>query len=60
MKDVTDLMDRFTMGEVMSSEKIKIIKYQLDLTAGPGGLDESGSSDDETNEFTKHTHSLVS
>ena len=59
VKDVTDMMDRFTMGDVMSSEEIQIIEYQLDLTVGAGGLDESGSSDDKPNEFTQHTHPLV-
>ena len=60
MKDVTDMMDRFTIGDVMSSEEIQIIKYQLDLTAGAGCLDESGSGDDEANEFTQCTCPLVS
>ena len=60
MKDVTDLMDRFTTGNVMSSEEIQIIMYSLDLTAGGGGLDDDGSAEGETGEFTEHTHPLVS
>ena len=60
MKDVTDMMDRFTMGDSMSPEEIQIIKYQLDLAAGAGGLDDSGSGDDKTNEFTQHTCPFIS
>ena len=55
MTDVTDQMDRFTMGDVMSSEEIQIIIYSLDLTAGGGDLDDDGSGEEETGEFTEHT-----
>lgn len=60
MKDVTDLMDRFTTGDIMSAEEIQIIMCSLDLTAGGGDLDDDGSREEETGEFTEHTHPLVS
>ena len=44
----------------MSSGEIQIIIYSLDLTAGGGGLDDDGSGEEETGEFTEHTHPLVS
>ena len=44
----------------MSPEEIEIIKYQLDLAAGAGGLDDSGSGDEEVNELTKCTKAIVS
>ena len=58
--DVTDMMDQFTFSNIMSPEEIQIIIYQLDLTAGAGGLDDTGSGDEEGNEFTQHTQPLVS
>ena len=60
MKDVTDLMDQFTLDNIMSPEEIHIIIYQLDLTASAGGLDDTGSSDEEGNEFAQDTWPLVS
>ena len=60
VKDVTDMMDRFTLGNIVSPEEIQIIIYQLDLTAGAGGLDDSASGDEEGNEFTQHTRPIVS
>ena len=60
LKDVTDLMDRFTMGDVMSSEEFKIIKYHLDITAGAEGLDDDSSGEEDIEEFDQHTRPLVS
>ena len=60
VKDMTDMMDRFTLGDIMSTEQIQIIIYQLDLTAGAGGLDDSPSSDEEGHEFTQCTQPMVS
>ena len=60
MKDVIDMMDQFTLGDIMSPEEIKIITYQLDLAAGVGGLDDSASGDEEGNEFTQRTQPIVS
>ena len=54
MTVVTDMMDQFTLSDIVSPEEIQIIMYQLDLATGAGGLDEEG------NEFTQHTQSLVS
>ena len=48
------------MGDIMSSEEIQIIMYSLDLTAGGGGLDDDGSGEGETCEFTEHIDPLVS
>ena len=60
MTDMTDMMDLFTLSNIMSPEEIQIIMYQLDLTAGTGGLEDSGSSDKEGNEFIQCTQPLVS
>ena len=57
---MADMMDQFTLGNIMSPEEIQIIIYQLDLTAGVGGLDNSVSSDKEGNEFTQPTWPIVS
>ena len=56
---MTDMMDRFTLGDIMSPEEIEIIMYQLDLAAGAGGLDDSGSRD-EVSEFTQCMKPIVS
>ena len=53
-------MDRFTMGDVLSTEEIEIIKYYLDITAGAGGLDDGGSREEESEELNQHTRPLVS
>ena len=60
MKDMTDMMDQFTLSNIMSPEEIQIITHQLDLAAGVGGLDDSASSDEEGNEFTQCTWPIVS
>ena len=60
VKGVTDMMDWFTLGDIMSPEEIQIIIYQLDLTAGVGGLDDSASGDEEGNEFTQRTQPIAS
>ena len=44
----------------MSPEEIEIIMYQLDLAAGAGGLDDSGSRDEEVSEFTQRMKPIVS
>ena len=57
---MTDMMDWFTLSDKMSTEEIQIIIYQLDLTAGAGGLDDSPSNDEERNEFMQRTQPIVS
>ena len=57
---MTDMMDWFTLGNIMSPEEIEIIMYQLDFAADAGGLDDSGSRDEEVSEFTQHTKPIVS
>ena len=57
---MTDMMDWFTLGDIMSPEEMEIIMYQLDLTAGAGGLDDSGSGDEEVSQFTQCTKPIVS
>ena len=47
------------MGDIVSQEKIEIIKYHLDIAAGAGGLDD-GRSREEESEFNQHTWPLVS
>ena len=51
--DMTDMMDWFTLSNITSPEEIDIIMYQLDLTAGGGRVDDSGSRDEEVSEFTQ-------
>ena len=53
-------MNRFTMGDILSTEEIEIIKYYLDIAAGVRGLDDSGSGEEESEEFNQHTQPLVS
>ena len=60
MTDVTDMMDRFTLSDIMFPEEIQIIIYQLYLAAGAGGLDDTGSGGEKGNEFTQRTQPLVS
>ena len=54
------MMDQFTLSDIMSPEEIEIIMYQLDLAASAGGLDDSGSGDEEVSEFTQCTKPIVS
>ena len=53
-------MDRFTMGDTLSTKEIEIIKYHLDIAAGAGWLDDGGSGEEELEEFNQHTWPLVS
>ena len=55
-KDVTDLMDRCQMGNVLSEEEVQIISYYLDLTAGEVGED---GDRDEGKEFHQHTQLMA-
>ena len=60
LKDVMDIIDRFTMGDIMSGEELEIIKYHLDLAAGEMGQDDNASGEDEIKEFQQHKHPIVS
>ena len=47
------------MGNVLSSEEVRIISYYLDLAAGEVGEDGNGYDIDEGKEFHQHTQLMV-
>ena len=59
VKDVTDLMDRCQMGDVLSEEEVQIISCCLELTEGEVGEDGEGEEVDEGTEFHHYTQLMV-